>query len=108
YTQQPQKIRKIGFLGLSNLAHPSAQINRQALPHFLRRLGYDEGSNLVIEWRYAEDDLVRLATLATELVRLNVEVIVTTVNATAIAAQRATRTIPIVMVGSIDPIGNRL
>ena len=73
--QQPAKVPRIGFLlGVS----PSAISDRtEAFRQGLRELGYVEGKNIVIEWRYAEGKFDRLPDLAAELVRLKVEVIVT-------------------------------
>jgi putative ABC transport system substrate-binding protein len=71
----------------------------------LRDLGYVEGQNLRIEYRYAEGSDARLRDLAAELVRLQVEVIVAGGSAATRAAQQATRTIPIVMASSGDPVG---
>jgi putative ABC transport system substrate-binding protein len=72
----------------------------------LRELGYVEGKNIVVEYRYAEGKLERLPALATELVRLNVDVIVTAVSSSTIAAKQATKTIPVVMTQDNDPVGN--
>ncbi len=74
----------------------------------LRDLGYVEGQNLVIEHRYAEGKFERFPDLAAELVRLQVDVIVTGGENAARAAQQATRTIPIVMMAGGDPVGARL
>jgi len=71
----------------------------------LNSLGYAEGRNLVIEWRSADRKAERLPNLAAELVRLNVDVIVTITTPAALAAKAATSTIPIVMAGSADPVG---
>jgi putative tryptophan/tyrosine transport system substrate-binding protein len=74
--QQPKKVHRIGFQGA---AFPSAVTARiEALRQGLRELGYVEGKNIVIEWRYAEGKLDRLPALADELVRFKVDVIVTT------------------------------
>jgi putative ABC transport system substrate-binding protein len=70
----------------------------------LREFGWLEGQNLVIEWRFADASDERLAALATELVQLKVDVIVAGDSSAIPAAQRATRTIPIVMTVSGDPI----
>jgi putative ABC transport system substrate-binding protein len=72
----------------------------------LRELGYVEGTNLVIEWRFADGEAERLPDLAAELVRLKVDVIVSGSSAAIGALQRATTTIPIVMATSADPIGS--
>jgi putative ABC transport system substrate-binding protein len=82
--------------------------NLEAFRQGLRALGYDEGQNLVIEYRYAEGNLERLPALAAELVRLKVDVIVAVASAATRAVQHATRTIPIVMAGTSDPVGQGL
>ncbi len=71
----------------------------------MRELGYVEGKNLVIEWRFADNKPDRLSDLAAELVRLNVDVLVTTSTPATRSAQKATTTIPIVMVNVGDPVG---
>jgi putative ABC transport system substrate-binding protein len=101
--QQPTKIPRIGYLSPS---FPSTAGRREALRQGLRELGYVEGKNVVIEWRFAEDKADRLAGLAAELVRLKVEVIVTSGPAATRAAKEATSTIPIVMAQDTDPVGN--
>ena len=72
----------------------------------LRELGYVEGKNIVIEYRYAEGKLDRLPALAAELARLKVDIIVTTGRIPTRAAKEATSTIPIVMTQDSDPVGN--
>ena len=76
----------------------------EAFRQGLRELGYVEGQNLVIEYRYAEGRDERLPDFAAELVRLKVDVIVAGGAAAIRAAQHATRTIPIVMAGNADPV----
>ena len=101
--QQPAKVPRIAFLlGSSPGADPRVEAFRQGL----RELGYIEGKNIVIEWRYAEGNEDRLPNLAAELVRLNVEIIVTDGTNVTRAAKNATKTIPIVMASDADPIGN--
>jgi putative ABC transport system substrate-binding protein len=105
--QQPTKVYRIGWLhpGLSHPApHPSLEVFRQGL----RELGYVEGQNLVTEYRFAEGRDERLADLAAELVRLQVDVMVAGGAAAIRAAQHATRTIPIVMAGTPDPVAQGL
>jgi len=102
--QQPTKIPRIGFLSASSPAALSSRI--EAFRQGLRELGYVEGKNIVIEWRSAEGKLDRLAALAAELVRLNVDVIVTGGPAPTCAAKEATVKIPIVMGFDNDPVGN--
>ena len=86
---------------------PSAIAARiEAFRQGLRELGYVEGKNIVIEWRFAEGKLDRLPALAAELVRLKVDVIVTGGSTATRAAKEATITIPIVMTQDNDPVGN--
>ena len=103
--QQLTKIPRIGFLGASSASALAARI--EAFRQGLRELGYVEGKNIVIEWRSAEGKLERLPALAAELVRLKVDVIVTTGPAPTRPANEATSTIPIVMTNDNDPVGNR-
>jgi putative tryptophan/tyrosine transport system substrate-binding protein len=102
--QQAAHVYRIGRL---SSGHPPAgpDPNLEAFRQGLRTLGYNEGQNLVIEYRYAEGHLDRLPALAAELVRLQVDVIVAVASAATRAAQHATRTIPIVMAGGSDPVG---
>ena len=102
--QQPTKIPRIGYLTAASLSAISARI--EAFRQGLRELGYVEGKNIVIEWRYAEGKLDRLPALAAELVRLKVDVIVTAGPTATRAAKEATTTIPIVMAQDTDPVGN--
>ena len=104
FAQQPRaKVWRIGYLGPGSAASASSSANSvEALRAGLRKLGYVEGRNLAIEYRWAEGNADRLPGLAAELVRLNVDLIVTNGGAGAIAASRATRTIPIVVAASGD------
>ena len=98
--QQPAKIPRIGYLTGNS---PSTDSTRhEAFRQGLRELGYVEGKNIVIEWRYAEGKLDRLAALAAELVSLKVDIIVTGGSGSTRPANEATNTIPIVM--TQDPI----
>jgi putative ABC transport system substrate-binding protein len=102
--QEPTKVPRIGYLGATS---PSANSERiEAFRQGLRELGYVEGKNIVIEYRYAEGKLDRLPALATELVRLKVDVVVTAGPAATRPAKEATNTIPIVMGQDTDPVGN--
>jgi len=92
--QQAKKVPRIGYLAVSTASAHSVRI--EAFRQGLRDLGYVEGQNIVIEYRYAEANANRLADLAAELVRLKVDAIVTTGTEGALAAKRATTTIPIV------------
>ena len=97
--QQPKKVPRIGYLSSSDPATESTR--SEAIRLALRELGYIEGQNIAIEYRYAEGKLDRVPELAAELVRLKVDIIVVAGGATWIrAAKNATKTIPIVMVGN--------
>jgi putative ABC transport system substrate-binding protein len=104
--QQATNVHRIGRLSAGSPTEPNAHL--EAFRQGLRELGYVEGQNLIIESRYAEGSEERLPDLAAELVRLKVEVIVAGGSSTIRAAQHATRTIPIVMAGSYDPVGRGL
>lgn len=101
-TQPAGRVYRIGFLA-GGSPGPSAPNVEQFLQG-LRELGYTEGQNLAIEYRWAEGKLDRLPELAADLVRLKVDLIVAPVSNSAQAAYQATRTIPIVMIGVGDPI----
>jgi len=100
--QPAKKIPRIGYLAAasSSTASPLTEAFREGL----RQLGYVEGKNIVIEWRYAEGSSQRLPELATELVSLKVDVIVTASTPAIRAVQQATKIIPIVMANVGDPV----
>jgi len=102
--QQPAKIPRIGFLIGSSPSANAARI--EAFRQGLRELGYVEGKNIIIEFRSAEGKFDRLPDLAAEVVRLKVDVIVTTGPIVNRPAKEATSTIPIVMAFDNDPVGN--
>jgi putative ABC transport system substrate-binding protein len=104
--QVPTKGPRIGYLSSDSRSTIASRI--EAFQLGLRELGRDEGKNIVIEWRFAEGKAERLSGLAAELVRLNVDLIVTTGPAATRAAKDATVTIPIVMAQDSDPVGNGL
>ena len=106
FAQQPMKIARIGFLHSASPQAADAQV--QALRDGLRELGYVEGKNLQFEFRWGEGKLERLPTLAVELVQAKVDIIVAVTSPGVIAARQATRTIPIVMPLSSDPVGDNL
>src|SRR5436190_3380923 len=101
--QQVEKIYRIGILEPIPAARNAA--NLDALRKGLRELGYVEGRNLVIEYRSADGRAERFPDLAAELVRLNVDLIVTRGTPAIFAAKNATKTIPVVMAASGDPLG---
>jgi putative tryptophan/tyrosine transport system substrate-binding protein len=102
--QQPKNVPRLGFLSPGDAASESTRI--QAIRLSLRKLGYAEGQNIAFEYRYAERKVDRFPELLAELVRLKVDIIVTTGGAPVIrAAKNATNTIPIVMTGpGLDPV----
>jgi putative ABC transport system substrate-binding protein len=102
--QQPTKVPRIGYLSASSAAALSSRI--EAFRQGLRELGYGEGKNILIDWRFAEGKPDRLSELAAELVRLKVDVIVTGGPQSTRATKEATITIPIVMAQDSDPIGS--
>jgi ABC-type uncharacterized transport system substrate-binding protein len=105
--QQPTKVYRIGRLaaGSPPEVSPFVQRTAEAFRQGLRELGYVEGQNLVMTWRFAEGRLERLPELAAELVQLPVDVLVVSGGEPVIrAAQHATQTIPIVFAGQSDPV----
>jgi ABC-type uncharacterized transport system substrate-binding protein len=106
--QQAKKFPTVGFLleGFSSSVSDSTRID--AFRKGLREVGYTEGKNISIEYRFAEGERDRLTDLATELVNQNLDVIVTYGTVGTLAAKRASTTIPIVMASSSDPVARRL
>ena len=104
--QQPDKVYRIGlfFAGSDNTSRKTWS----ALTDGLRKLGWIEGKNILFERKFADNQLNRLPELAEELVRLNVDVIVTGGTLAPLAAKRATATIPIVIAAAGDPVGTKL
>ena len=102
HAQQPRKISRIGYLGVSSSSLEPHYVG--AFRQRLRELGHVDGENIAIEYRWAEGQDDRLPSLATELVGLHPDIIVTTGTPGALAAMQATKTIPIVMASSADPV----
>lgn len=102
--QTAERVYRLGFLGQTSAADLARQTG--ALRQGLRDLGYEEGRNLVIEYRWAERKLERLPALATELVGLKVDAIVTHGSAGSRAAKQATGSIPIVIAVVGDPVAS--
>ena len=102
--QQSAKVFRIGFLasGLRSASVQRVELFQQGL----RELGYVDGKNIVIEYRYADGKLEPLAALAAELVRLNVDLIVTDTSIAIDAVKNATQTIPVVFTLATDPVGD--
>ena len=105
--QQAGKVARIGYLS-PNSASVGLLSRDKAFLQGLHQLGYIEGRNIVIEYRFADEKFERLAELATELVRLDVDVIVAAVTQASLAAKAATSTIPVVMLGVSDPVRSGL
>lgn len=106
--QQPAKAVRIGWLGQ---ASPGPEVLRivDAFRQGPGELGYVEGQNFILEYRWAQGKIERLPDLAVELVRLKVDFIIVATTPSAFAAKQATSTIPIVMVsGPVDPVGQGL
>jgi putative tryptophan/tyrosine transport system substrate-binding protein len=109
--QQPKSVPRIGYL--SSDLHPAdsrapAPHNLEAFRQGLWELGYTEGKNIIIEYRYADGRLERLPALAEELVRLKVDIIVADTSLSARAAKKATSTMPIVLARGSDPVQSGL
>jgi putative ABC transport system substrate-binding protein len=103
---QEPKVSRIGFLGGASASSYAARID--AFRQGLNELGYTEGKNIVIEYRYAEGKLDRLPALAKELVGLKLDVIVAAPTPSVLAAKKASTTIPIVFVSVVDPVASGL
>jgi putative ABC transport system substrate-binding protein len=108
FAQQQGRIWRVGFL--SQRARPESldADDFGGFPRGMRELGYVEGRNLVIEWRFADSRVERLPDLAAELVQLKVDAILAAGTPATGAAQKATATIPVVMASVADPVGSGL
>ena len=105
---QPATVARIGLLSSGSVNSPEAQVMLNAFQEELRELGYIQGQNIVVEYRQAEGEMGRLPSLASDLARLKVDLIVAAATPAARAAQRATSKIPIVAVAMGDPIADGL
>jgi ABC-type uncharacterized transport system substrate-binding protein len=103
HAQQTGKVLRIGFLDASSASGMAVLV--EAFRQELSKLGWIEGKNFTIEYRFAEQKTERLTELAGELVRLKIDLIVVTGAVAALAAKSATATIPIVMTSAADPVG---
>ena len=104
--QQPTKVFRIGYLDRTNASGSAVVVG--TFRQELNKLGWIEGKNITIEYRFAEQKIERLPELAAELVRLKVDVMVTGGFGPTRSAKEATATIPIVMAQDPDPVGNGL
>src|SRR6266581_8065142 len=103
--QPAQKLWRVGFIGTVPVTTPEQARIFDAFRQALQDRGYVEGKNLAIEVRHSEGKIERFPVVAAELVRLDVDVIVVGSSPGAKAAKEASATIPIVMVGTSDPVG---
>jgi hypothetical protein len=106
HAQQPERIRRIGLLGSTVPSGVAGRLDR--FRDGLRDLGYVEGQNILIDFRWAEADYAKLPELAAELIRLKVDLLVTYGTPGTLAAKRATTTVPLVMLVSGDAIATGL
>ena len=101
--QQPKKVLRIGYV---SSADPSTEPQLAAFRRGMRDLGYIEGKNIQVEYRYFEGTLDQVPSVVSELVQLKVDVLVVGFLPAIYAAKQATKTIPIVMVTTVDPVAN--
>jgi putative tryptophan/tyrosine transport system substrate-binding protein len=105
--EQPAKVPRIGYVsGFGDPTNPGPQV--EAFRQGLRDLGYIEGKNILVEYRYIEGKRNQISDLVTELVQLKVDALVTGTLPVILAAKQATKTIPIVMVTNVDPVATGL
>ena len=103
--QQPDRVRRIGVLQAIDESDPEAQLRKAAFVRRLQELGWTDGRNVRIDYRSAAGDDDRARRYATELVTLAPDVVLASGASIVSALQRATRTVPIVFVNVIDPVG---
>ncbi len=106
--QQPGKIPTIGYLSQNTAPAGTPYRLLEAFLEGLRELGYVEGKNIIIERRYTEGENERVPQLVAELVRIKVDILITETSMATLQAKKATQTIPIVMTGGNDPVGQGL
>jgi putative ABC transport system substrate-binding protein len=103
--EQPDRVRRIGILMLVGEADPQARAELTAFTRELQRLGWTEGQNVRIDYRWADGDVSRLQALAAQLVELRPDLVVAQGSAALAALRQATRTLPIVFADVTDPVG---
>ena len=104
--QQPDRLRRVGVVMGYSENNPNGQLQATAFRQQLEKLGWVEGSNIRIDWRYAADDPERIRTSALELLSLAPDVIVANSNLVTTILQSVVHTIPLVFVSVSDPIGS--
>ncbi|HET9297954.1 MAG TPA: ABC transporter substrate-binding protein, partial [Candidatus Binatia bacterium] len=100
--QQPTKVPRIGFVSAGNLDRPGTRV--ESFRHALNEIGYTEGKNILVEYRHISGRTDQIPQLVTELVQQKVDVLVVRAQPSIRAAKQATKTIPIVMVTTQDPV----
>jgi putative ABC transport system substrate-binding protein len=105
--QQLRKLPRIGYVAAAFGSSSTMLARTEAFRQGLRELGYAEGENIIIEWRFAEGKVDRLATLVAELIRLKIDIILSGGPEPTRSAKEATGMIPIVMTQDPDPVGSR-
>src|SRR6201987_4764271 len=108
WAQQPKNVRRIGFLVTGSIESPEARAALNAFDQGLREYGYVDGQNVLVEVRAADLKFERFPALASELVRLNLDLIVASNSLASRAVQQATTSIPIVVPVMGDPVGDGL
>ncbi len=106
--QQAGKVYRVAYVGFTAAKAPGEERNYSAFVQRLRELGFAEGRNLVIEWRFAEGKAERNTDFAAEMVRLKADVVVTSSSGAVRAVMAASRSLPIVTVGLPDPVRSGL
>src|SRR5215470_2450376 len=106
--QAPSKAARVGYLSIGSASDPRRIALLAAFRQGLSDLNYLDGKNISIDARFAGDGYARLPELASELVRLNVDILVAYATPAALAARNATKTIPIVITGVVDPVATGL
>src|SRR5262249_34028191 len=104
--QQGERVRRIGVLRAVGQSDPEAQLRRRAFEGNLQKLGWTEGANVTIDYRWAGGDADRIRLYATELTGMRPDVIWTSGALPLLPLKRATRTIPIVFTQIYDPVGS--
>lgn len=105
--QQPTKVPRIGYVAAASGSSSTMVARAEGFRQGLSKLGYVEGKNIVIEWRFAEGKVDRLTALVAELTRLKVDIILSGGPEPTRVSKEATVTIPIVMTQDPDPVGSR-
>src|SRR3981081_1261090 len=104
--QQPDRVRRIGVLQAINESDPEGQLRKAPFVRGLQKFGWTEGANVMIDYRWGDDDADRIRLYATELTSMRPDVIWTSGALPLLALKRATRTIPLIFTQVYDPVGS--